>query len=162
MREGESVPMGFKPLLGADESTVDDKGRVLVGKKRRERLGPNFAIAFNTTGCLCAYPQWRWERIVSEMLNYDPMNLGRERFTRLILSTAEDELNFDAQGRVVIPSDLRKVGGIEGRVTLLGAGDRLEIWAKEEYEKFQQDEDDYRRERREKIERAYFAMTDRL
>ena len=156
------MPLGFKPLLGTDESAVDDKGRVLVAKKRRERLGPNFAIAFNTTGCLCAYPQGRWERTVAEMLNYDPMNLGRERFTRLILSTADDEMNFDAQGRVVIPAELRRMGGIEGRVLLLGAGDRLEIWAKDEYEKFQKDEEDYRRERREKIERAYFAMTDRL
>lgn len=155
-------PSDFKPLLGTDEATVDDKGRLLVGKKKRERLGEDFAIAIGPTGCLCAYPRWHWDHMVREMLRKDPMNLGRERFTRLWLSTADDDLKFDSQGRFVVPADLRKLGGIKDKVVLLGAGDRMEIWAVAEYEKFSQNPDAYRRERREAFERAYFALTDKL
>ncbi|MCB8933568.1 MAG: hypothetical protein M9921_12145 [Fimbriimonadaceae bacterium] len=155
-------PSDFKPLLGTDEATVDDKGRLLVGKKKRERLGDDFAIAIGPTGCLCAYPRWHWDHMVREMLRQDPMNLGRERFTRLWLSTADDDLKFDSQGRFVIPADLRKLGEIKDKVVLLGAGDRMEIWALAEYEKFMQNQDAYMRERREAFERAYFALTDRL
>lgn len=155
-------PLGYKPLLGTDDATVDDKGRVLVGKKKRERLGDDFAVAIGPTGCLCAYPRWHWDHMVRQMLSHDPMNLGRERFSRLMLETADDELHFDAQGRFVVPSNLRSLCGITGKVVLIGAGDRMEIWSAEEHAKFRTDEANYAKERREAFEKAYFAMTDRI
>ena len=39
----------------------------------------------------------------------------------------------DAQGRVVLPSALKKMAGITKDVVTLGRGKRLEIWAAERY-----------------------------
>jgi MraZ protein len=39
----------------------------------------------------------------------------------------------DAQGRVVLPTILRKIAGIKKDVVTLGRGKRLEIWSAEKY-----------------------------
>ena len=39
----------------------------------------------------------------------------------------------DAQGRVVLPTSLKKMAGINKNIVTLGRGKRLEIWAAEKY-----------------------------
>ena len=39
----------------------------------------------------------------------------------------------DAQGRVVIPSMLKRIAGIQKEIVTIGRGKRLEIWAAEKY-----------------------------
>ena len=39
----------------------------------------------------------------------------------------------DGQGRVVLPSKLRQMAGIQKDVVTIGRGKRLEIWAAEKY-----------------------------
>jgi MraZ protein len=155
------MPEGFKPLIGTEEATVDDKGRILVSKKKRDRLGDEFAIVFGTRGCLAAYPKAIWERMLDEILQHDSINEGREQYTRLLLGTAEDDLKFDAQNRVVVPLKMREAAKLKDKVLLVGCLDRVEIWAKDEYELFQQDPDTYGRHRREAIAKAYNAMVGR-
>lgn len=152
------LPEGFKPLIGTEEATIDEKGRILVGKKKRERLGDGFAIIFGTRGCLAAYPVGVWERMLEEILQYDSINAGREQYTRLVLGTAEDDLKFDAQGRVVVPQKMREAAKLKDKVLLVGCLDRVEIWAREEYELFQQDPESYGRQRREAVAKAYNEM----
>lgn len=155
------LPEGFKPLIGTEEATIDDKGRILVSKKKRERLGDEFAIAFGARGCLAAYPKGIWDRMLEEILQYDSINAGREQYTRLLLGQAEDDLKYDAQGRVVVPQKMREAAKLKDKVVLLGCLDRVEIWAREEYDLFQQDPDSYGRQRREAIAKAYNEMVGR-
>ena len=42
----------------------------------------------------------------------------------------------DAQGRVVLPSALKKMAGINKNIVTLGRGKRLEIWSAERYEAY--------------------------
>jgi len=149
----------FKAIIGTDEAAVDDKGRVLIGKKKRERLGESFVIAVGSIGCLVAYPKPIWDERVNEMLSYNPNNVGREHFTRLTLGMADDEMKSDAQGRVVIPQKLREIARIKDRVLLIGCGDRLELWAASEWEIFNRMPESYGIERRESLQRAYDLMT---
>lgn len=151
----------LKPLIGTDEATIDDKGRILVGKKKRERLGEPFAMAVGEVGCLVAYPEEVWRRKVGEMLGYDSLNQGRQQYTRLFLGYADDELKFDQQGRVVVPQKLREIAKLTDKLLLVGCGDRLEIWAKEEYERFQEDTEGYGAKRREALAKAYGQMVGR-
>jgi len=160
MSVSESAVVGskLKPLLGTDEATIDGKHRILISKKKRERLGDDFAICMGENGCLYAYPGARWEQIIDEVNGYDPINHGRQQYTRLVLATADDELGFDDQGRVVIPQRLRSMAKLNKEVIILGCGDRLEIWAKEEYDLFLENPDTYGAERRVSIEKAYREM----
>ena len=147
-----------KPLLGTDEATIDSKGRILVSKKKRDRLGNGFAMCLGDNGCLYAYPGDHWESILEEIFSSDPTNPGRQALTRLVLGEADDDLNFDDVGRVVIPQKLRAKAKLEKDVLLIGCGDRLEIWSKEEYAKFELLGDAYEAERKEKIRTARLEM----
>jgi MraZ protein len=165
MFEEGNLASDFKPLLGTDETTIDDKGRILVGKKKRERLGDNFVMAVSETGCLAAYPEATFIAMCAELAKTPAMNLGRLQYARLVMGTADDELSFDAQGRVVVPEKLRKLGRLvdeEGnpvsKVVLVGAFDRLEIWSKAEWVRYNEDPDNYGRRRLESITKALQMM----
>jgi MraZ protein len=158
MLGGNSLGSDFRPLLGTDEGTIDDKGRILIGKKKRERLGDNFVMAISETGCLAAYPEGTFRKICEEVAATSSINLGRLQYARLIMGTAEDELSFDTQGRVVVPQKLRDLGKLVDKVVLVGAFDKLEIWAKTEWDKYNEDPDSYGRQRIEAISKALQTM----
>lgn len=153
--EGKSARKHF---YGYSEATIDDKGRILVDKKNRERLGKDFVVSLMPTGCLGMYASEQWEEKVDDMLGYDSMNTGREHYTRMMLANVADELNFDGQGRFVLPHKLREKAGLGTQVILNGAGDRLEIWDADEFAKYEANPWTYGIERREKIEKAYRMM----
>jgi MraZ protein len=151
-------PEGFQPLIGTEEAVVDDKGRVLISKKKRERLGETFAVVQGKSGGVIVYPQFVWESLFQEIFSVETMNPAREQYTRLVLGTAEDDLKFDGQGRMVIPKRLRDEAKLNGDVLLVGCGDRIEIWNKIEWEKFHFAPEKYNADRREAIENAYSQM----
>jgi MraZ protein len=53
----------------------------------------------------------------------------------LFFSSA-DEVRLDGQGRVTIPQRLREAVGIKKAVVVLGVRERMEIWDREEYERY--------------------------
>lgn len=150
----------YKPLMGTEEATIDDKGRLLLGKRKRDRLGDDFVMALGPMGCLVAYPRVVWDRMWSELNRYEYINQGRERLTRLMLGEAQDELNCDQQGRVVVPMRLREKAKLqkEAKALLIGCGERLEIWNRAEYDKCQEFPELYGRERRDAFEEAWEMM----
>ena len=68
--------MGFEPLLGTDEATLDDKGRLIFTKKKRDRLGDGFTVTLGPKGCLEAYPAQIWSVMVANLLTQDALNEG--------------------------------------------------------------------------------------
>ncbi len=144
--------------MGHDEATIDDKGRILFGRKRRERLGDEFVLVLGTVGNLVAYSQEVWNQRMAEIFAYPSISQGREAYSRLVFGFADDEVRFDGQNRAVIPMKLRDLAKLKDRVLLIGMGDRLEIWAAEEWEKFNQFPKEYGKDRREAIEKAYQEM----
>jgi MraZ protein len=156
--ELEEAGAALKPLIGTDEATIDDKGRLLVSKKKRDRLGENFAMYLGDTGCIFAYPGLTWDQMCQEMKNYDPSNQGTVVYTREVMGTAEDELEFDPQGRVVVPRKLRDAARLKDKVLLIGCNSRLEIWAADEFARYEQDPAGYAQARRERMRDAYTEM----
>lgn len=145
----------FKPLLGTDEALIDDKGRILVSKKKRERLGDSFVLSIGSDECIEAYPSQVWELKVAEIFSHDTLNQGTQRYSRLRLGSAEDGIKFDAQGRFVIPQKMRQEVGLKDRVLLVGCGERVEIWSKDVYERLMEQAN---KNRSEAINSAYREM----
>lgn len=148
----------FTPLLGTDEATIDGKGRILLGKKQRDRLGDNFAMAIGELGCICVYPDRRWQERLLEINSSSPINQGRRRYTERFLEFAEDNLSCDAQGRVTIPRQLREEGRLTDKVMLRGVFDHLQIWDPQEHRKYRANPEAYNKDRREEMELAYEKM----
>lgn len=152
------LPEAFKPLIGSEEANMDDKGRILFSKKKRDRLGDDFTLVLGKPSCLVAYPKKVWDQLLSEIFAVGTMNPAREEYTRLVLATAEDDLKFDSQGRVVIPHKMRTAANLEDKVLLIGCGDRVEIWSKPEWDEFNRYPTEYKKDRRSAIEAAYNRM----
>ena len=142
------LPLGFEPLLGTEEAGLDDKNRLIFSKKKRERLGDGFVVTVGPKGCLEAFPSHIWNNMVAKLLSQDELNEGVSEYTSLLLGWADDDLKFDAQGRVVIPHRLRSKADIKKDVVIVGCGNRCEIWAKEEHEKYEKDRLGYGLEKR--------------
>ncbi|MDQ2866542.1 MAG: division/cell wall cluster transcriptional repressor MraZ [Candidatus Eremiobacteraeota bacterium] len=120
-------------FTGSVEHALDDKARLIVPARFRERLGAGFVLTIaQPDPCLALYPSITWAEVCSRL---EEAPRKDERFRRLVryLFAHTEEVACDAQGRLVIPSALRGYAGIEREVTSIGALTRVEIWAKERY-----------------------------
>ena len=159
MEAVEEAKGGIKALLGTDEDTTLDKsGRFLLSKKKRERLGDDFAMAIGELGCICLYPESRWQERLAEINRTDPMNPGRQEYARLFFGTSDDELSCDSQGRVVIPSHIRDVVTVKDKVHVIGCFDHIEVWDPQEYREYKKYGDKYGESRRLALSNSYSKM----
>lgn len=120
---------GFK---GQEERSVDSKGRVAIPAKMRSELVPEARNTFTATRgleqCIVLYPQNRWETMEEKLMGLNTFQRKARTFVRTIVRWAE-ELTLDDQGRVVLPRRLQKFAEIEGKVTVIGQLDRIEVWS---------------------------------
>jgi MraZ protein len=116
------------------EHALDEKGRLVVPARFRERLGAAFILTIaQPDSCLALYPEATWERFC-ERLEAAPIKDERyRRFVRRLFAHTE-EVSCDGQGRLLIPPTLRAYAGIERDCVSVGSLTRVEIWGKEHWE----------------------------
>lgn len=87
--------------------------------------------------CIFLYPLEEWKSI-EEKLQALPLTRADVRsFVRFFFSGAA-ELELDKQGRTVLSLNLRNYAGIEKDVSVIGVGSRIEIWASDKWESYNQ------------------------
>ena len=123
-----------RPLFtGSVEHSLDDKGRLVVPARFRERLGAGFFLTIaQPDPCLALYPAATWAQLCAK-LEAAPNKDARYRSYVRFLFAHTDELSCDAQGRLVIPAALRTYASIEKDVVSIGSLTRVEIWARERH-----------------------------
>jgi MraZ protein len=120
-------------FAGSEQHALDDKGRLIVPARFRERLGPGFVLTIaHPDPCLALYPTATWIEFCGRLEAVPRKDERYRRFLRYLFSHTE-EVACDAQGRVVVPALLRSYAGIERHVVSVGLLTRVEIWAKERY-----------------------------
>ncbi|MBS1704949.1 MAG: cell division/cell wall cluster transcriptional repressor MraZ [Armatimonadetes bacterium] len=145
-------------LLAESDTSIDAKGRVLFPKKFRDGLGEDFVILVGEHYQLILYPNQVFQEIVDEIQKYPRLSQGRQNYTREFTRDSEQGLEFDPQGRLVIPQKLRTVANLKGELKLMGQIDYLELWSSDEREEFEKDPHSYKPERRELLQAAYERM----
>ena len=142
-------------LSGNFDLTVDDKNRILVPSEVRKKLDPErdgeaFFLVTGRDGRLWLYPERHYELLVSR----DPSELTPSEdtlaFDRLMLGLAS-RVEWDKQGRVLLPDKALKRAGIGKEVTLVGARDHLELWNRADWESEREQLETRRRDLVEKI-----------
>ncbi len=119
-------------FTGDVEHSLDDKGRLVVPARFRERLGTVFSLSIvHPDGCLALFPAWAWADLCKKL--DDEQHRDRFRAFERFLFAHTDEVSCDGQGRLVIPAKLRSYASIEKDVVSLGLRSRVEIWARERY-----------------------------
>ena len=123
---------------GEYQHNIDAKGRIIVPAKFRDGLGESFVITKGLDHCLCAYPMKEWE-IFEEKLKLLPSKAIK--IVRFFTSGAAD-CEFDNQGRIMIPPNLREYAKLEKEIVSIGVVNKIEIWNRPNWIKYN-DEDNF-------------------
>ena len=123
-------------LLGTHSYQLDPKGRLSLPARFREAFADGAWLTIGQDGCLFAFPRVEWERRSDEVAASPLSDAAGRAYARLFFG-ASDESRIDGQGRMTIPGRLRDAVGIAKDVVVLGVRDRMEIWDREAYERYE-------------------------
>ncbi len=110
---------------GFQEYNLDDKGRILLPIKYRGELGDVVMLSFGGGPHINIWPKPVYDAMKQRLQAAG----GSENFpmtSRIAHSAIECEV--DRQGRIVVPSVLRRFAKLGGEVIIIGNDERVEIW----------------------------------
>ena len=114
-------------LFGGFDHKIDKKGRVFIPSAFREELGESFIICRGIYGkrCLCVYSAEQWSHLVEKI---GTLPSGRSSTVKRFLYDGAFNVEFDTQGRILVPPTLRDYAGFDSEVHIIGMDTNLEIW----------------------------------
>jgi MraZ protein len=135
----------IKPL-GNSEVKLDAKGRFLLPARYREILGDTVKEGFVLKRsifkkCLELFTLENWEH-ESAMVNKLNMFKKKNSVFATQFMAGVRVVELDNSGRLLIPKDLLRYGGLTKNIVLTEINKRIEIWDKAEYERFIAEERD--------------------
>lgn len=122
-------------FLGTYHHSLDNKGRITIPVKYRDKLGPEFVATVGLDDCIALFPMQRFEE-ESAKLDRLPKSLAPARGYERILHSQAEYMEMDKQGRVILPLHLRRMAGIEKELVVIGANTRVEIWSKDRWTEY--------------------------
>lgn len=121
---------------GANKLTLDTKGRMVMPTRYRERLqercGGKVVVTVDKDQCLLLYPMPDWEEIERKLMRLPSFDPRARRLQRLMVGHAT-ELDLDANGRLLLPPNLREFASLTRDAVLIGQGMRFELWDEEKW-----------------------------
>jgi MraZ protein len=124
-------------LLGTHSYQLDPKGRISLPARFREALGEGAVLTLGQDGCLFCFPRAEWDDRAEELRAHPLSDTAARAYARMFFGKAEP-VDLDSQGRLLIPQRLRNEAGIRKEAVVLGVFDRMEIWDRETYERYEQ------------------------
>ena len=128
-------------LIGTYRHAIDAKKRMRMPSKFKNELGNDFIITKGTNKNLFVFSKEQFDGLYEKMMNLPLFDEEAQKPVRKFLSSAF-EPEEDAQGRVLLSKELIAFAGITKNIVFVGVGNRVEIWAEEEWNKFDEDDKD--------------------
>ena len=114
-------------FLGTYAPKLDEKGRIILPAKFRDELAAGVVITRGQEHCLYVYSSREFEKVLEKVSQGPVTDKDTRDYQRGLLSGAIQELP-DKQNRVTLPVILREYAGLDRELTVIGAGNRAEIW----------------------------------
>lgn len=124
-------------LYSSHNLKLDAKGRIFIPAKQRAAFGEGALLTVWQGPSLLLMPAQNWETWESEVFMRLPIGAS-ESYTKLkrTLYGNMSMQELDSAGRVIISPRLKKYAHINTDVVLIGYGYYYELWAAEEWEKY--------------------------
>jgi len=125
-------------LYGEYELTVDEKNRCLIPAEIRKRIDPvedgeAFFLVIGVNSRPWLYPERYYETLVmAEKTDVTP-EVDSLAFDQMNFAMAS-RLEWDKQGRVLIPDRTLKRTKLGREITIIGVRDHLELWNRAEWD----------------------------
>ncbi len=122
--------------------SLDDKARVAIPRKFRDQLPPGDGearvVVTTSVGAgpktLDVYPMPAWQALEARISSLPQFEDRTRKFKRHYVHPAQ-ELMLDAQGRIVLPQDLREHISIKKDAVFTGDLEKFLIWSKEDWQR---------------------------
>jgi transcriptional regulator MraZ len=114
-------------FTGTHTPKLDDKGRLFLPAKFRDRLAEGLVVTQGQENCLVVWPTDVFME-EARRAQATPMTVRGARDYARILFAGADEGSLDKQGRIGIQASLREYAGLDRDVVVIGVMDRIEIW----------------------------------
>src|SRR3954469_3714515 len=114
-------------FLGTHSPKLDDKGRLILPAKFRDKLAGGLVVTRGQERCLYVFAMDEFARVAEQLRSAPVTSRAVRDYLRVFLSGASDEVP-DKQGRVTIPTPLRQYAGLDRELAVIGTGSRIEIW----------------------------------
>lgn len=123
-------------LTGEFRHALDERARIAIPVRFRPRLAQGATLARWLDGCLAVFPSDTWDDLATRLASLPITNPRAREFARFMSSGAV-EVELDRQGRLLVPGYLREYAGLTAsEVVVVGALNRLEIWAPERWQSY--------------------------
>ncbi|MGB4695004.1 MAG: division/cell wall cluster transcriptional repressor MraZ [Bacilli bacterium] len=122
-------------LIGEFHYNIDEKGRLFLPSELRTELGSEVVINRGIEKCLYVYPMEEWEKILQKLSTLSFTKKSNREFSRMFLSGAYKR-EIDAKGRINLDKNLIEYAGLQRECVIIGVGERLELWDKQEWERY--------------------------
>jgi MraZ protein len=130
-------------FLGEYNCKLDDKGRLRMPapllKQMEGMVEAGFVLNRGFEKCMVLYPKSAWAAITEEIQKLNLYVKQNRDFVRYFFRGAT-ELEIDSSQRINLPKNLSEYAEVDKEVILFAYFDRVEIWAKEQYDSLMDDE----------------------
>lgn len=129
-------------FYGESTHAMDSKGRVHLPRRFQGQLSCDHEgnpLAFLTRGmegCLFLFSEEGYRRAI-QRLDTQPFAGERERTLQRLFFAKASLVQLDSAGRLVVPENLRRLVGLEKDVVMVGVAERVELWPKQAWERFE-------------------------
>lgn len=126
-------------IIGVHECKMDSKGRVMLPSALKKQLLPvieeGFVIKRSVfQKCLELYPMKEWQAVMAKVNSLNRFVKKNNDFIRMFTAGVK-MIELDGSGRINISNDLIAFGALQNSVVMSSAGNIIEVWDKDAYEK---------------------------
>jgi MraZ protein len=120
-------------------TTLDDKGRVSIPAKLRERSSGEMVMTWGMKPCAWVMKPAVWEHVSERLMNSDLIT-EEERFLieHKYINQAQ-VIEPDRAGRIAIPTTIQRYARLTKKCLVISAENRLEIWDEDFFFSFQEE-----------------------
>lgn len=126
-------------ITGEYECKLDAKGRLVLPSKLKILLPETSHLElFLVKGfepCLVLYPRVEYQKIFSRIAGLNEFNAEYRSLQRNFFR-GSTPVELDNAGRFLIPKIMLEYASIDNSCTMVGMGNRMEIWNTEKYEEY--------------------------
>jgi len=126
-------------FYGEYEHTIDKKGRLIVPSRFRDSFKEydveKLYITRGLDKCLFVFTENEWKSQESKFRSISFTKSESRKFNRMYFAGAT-QIECDKQGRILIPKYLKDYAGIKRDVMIIGVSNRIEVWAKDDWQQY--------------------------
>ena len=120
-------------FIGTSYPKLDEKFRLILPAKFRDRLAGGVVLAKSQERCVAIYTKAQFEADSAQITKGVAIGTPEYRNLKRFFFGPTDDQTPDGQGRILVAQDLREWANLGRELIVTGVGTHLEIWNPADY-----------------------------